>query len=240
MNIIFSIKMMGFSIVLLIFFSCKSKLVIERPQEEAYISYKRYVIDTSCQNIDIDNCEFMVQCHYSRFMSTDYPFIFDLIDNKNKVGDLLDCSVTINQKKDSLYNKTNMILSHYFLSHIRKSKINNGSLLISGIFLHNRFYRLLSQWNTEEAFNICMQLSSKNIHDSMGDGDCTNLSVDFINTIVLPKIKTIEGMDFWAYFEKHNHGDHGSADCYDSMYEAIYPMLKKAWDEGKIVLKTDE
>ena len=52
-------------------------------------------------------------------------------------------------------------------------------------------------------------------------GDCTNLSIEFFNRIILPKIKTIDGMDFWTYFDKHNHGNHGPADCYDSMYEAI-------------------
>jgi hypothetical protein len=82
---------------------------------------------------------------------------------------------------------------------------------------------------------------SKNEHDSMGHGDCTNVGYEFFNSIVLPKIKSIDGVDFWTYYFRSNPNiSPFYGDCYDRFYAAMYPLLKKAWEEGKIELHAPE
>ena len=123
---------------------------------------------------------------------------------------------------------------HITINHnIRDRKSSFGFPPNSGI--HKK---ILTNWNTSESFEVCMLYMDKNIHDSMGHGDCTNLTIEFFNQIILKKIKTIGGMDFWTYFDRNGKNrDHGTEDCYDRLYEVIYPLLKQAWEDGKIELK---
>ncbi|MCB9309464.1 MAG: hypothetical protein H6567_05335 [Lewinellaceae bacterium] len=185
------------------------------------------------------NCEPNFDCYHTYFEL--FPrFNNEMRVQSNKLFDLdtmKQCILNIYLGNNSKSEFADESLYQYYLNVCKLSDYRNWKRVPYGGNLNNH---LLSKWNSRKSFEICMKLISKNEHDSMGHGDCFNKSVNFINTIVLPKIKTIEGMDFWTYFDKHNHGDHGPADCYDSMYEALYPMLKKAWEEGKIVLKTDE
>jgi len=84
---------------------------------------------------------------------------------------------------------------------------------------------------------------SENVHDSMGHGDCNNLTIDFMNTIVLSKIKSIYNQDpdqFYLNLTKHMDNEQNYEDCFDSVFKIMYPALKKAWEEEKIVLKTDQ
>lgn len=232
------LKLMIFVIFMIIIIACKSKSFVKPFEKVDYIVHESYLIDTICNKLLDATCETLLNCHYSKFLETPYPFIYDKIDKKNDIGDLLTCAVQINSKRDKYFEITNNILNHYYLTNFKKSKINNGGTLISGVHMNNRFYNILSNWNTKESFNICMLYVSKNVHDSMGHGDCSNHSIEFFNHIVLPKIKSVAGLDFWTYFEKNTpNADHGPADCYDSLYEALYNVLKQAWEEGKIELK---
>ncbi|MCB9309468.1 MAG: hypothetical protein H6567_05355 [Lewinellaceae bacterium] len=238
------IKFVLVSIIFFSYYSCGRKINYSenKVQEVKWKISERYLFDTLCLNKDGNTCENLFDCHYKRFISANYVDFNEKIDSVNIIGDLLYCSVQLLKNKNIRQKEANVLLYHFY-NNFNKYTINYGfkSPLYSPIdTLNNKFVNILSQWNTVEAFDICMQYSSKNYHDSMGHGDCENLSVEFIIKIVIPKIKTIDGTNFWTYFDKHNHGDHGPADCYDSMYEALYPMLKKAWEEGKIVLKTNE
>jgi len=52
------------------------------------------------------------------------------------------------------------------------------------------------------------------------------------------KIKTIYGQDLNDYLGKHLDYDNEKnyEDCFDSFYNTLYPLIKKAWEEGKIEL----
>lgn len=149
----------------------------------------------------------------------------------------------INSRRDKYFETTSNILNHYYLTNFNKAKINGGSILISGVHKNNRFYNILSNWNSKESFNICILYMSENVHDSMGHGDCNNLTIDFMNTIVLSKIKSIYNQDpdqFYLNLTKHMDNEQNYEDCFDSVFKIMYPALKKAWEEEKIVLKTDQ
>ena len=202
-----------------------------------------FKIDTTCIYYSIEDCQGLFNCHYTNFLNTTYPFIFTKIDKANDIGDFLECAVKINKLNDSFYVRTNIALTHYFMAKYMKAvkSKGTGSPLISGVNIQfNRFYRILYDWNCKESFEICVLYMGKNWHDSMGHGDCTNVGFEFFNEIVLPKIKSVDGLDFWTYFDRNNKEDHGPADCYDSFYDAIYKMIKKAWEEGKIELHAPE
>jgi len=83
--------------------------------------------------------------------------------------------------------------------------------------------------------------TSKNRHDSMGHGDCKNLGIEFFHFVVVPKILSIDGMQPYDYLYKNLKGVYDTnEDCQHSYYNAIHPLIKKAWDDGKIILKTNQ
>jgi hypothetical protein len=234
------------NLMLLIFFlqSCNS---IKNVSEEKSIETKKYTnntdmkIDTTCNKYDVKDCHAIFSCHYKNFIDTPFPFIYSKIDSTNDIGDFLECCIFINSSKVNNSINANNALSHYYLSIYTQANLNGQSPLQSGVGYTNRFYRILHQWNSREAFEICLFYISKNRHDSMGHGDCTNLAVKFFEKIMMPKIVSIDGLDYWTYYDKHVKDVYpGPSDCYDSYYNAMYPLIKKAWDEGKIVLKTDQ
>ncbi|MCB9309466.1 MAG: hypothetical protein H6567_05345 [Lewinellaceae bacterium] len=185
-----------------------------------------------------ETCPGVFDCYYT-FLLYDHLFEYQNLNqtwNYFNLDSLLKCTFLIYENNSDLkLIAEECLYSFYNKMFLAAKKSGRPVSPLKGIH-----YNILINWNTIRSFELCLQFFSMNDHDSMGHGDCTNLSIEFFNRIILPKIKTIEGMDFWTYFDKHNHGNHGPADCYDSMYEALYPMLKKAWEEGKIVLKTNE
>jgi len=156
-----------------------------------------FIIDTTCIFYTSGDCHGLFNCHYTNFLNTTYPFIYTNIDKSNDIGNFLKCAVKINKLNDSFYMRTNIALKHYFMSKYMKAAKSNSSPLISGVDIRfNRFYRILYDWNCKESFEICVLYLGKNWHDSMGHGDCTNVGYEFFNSIVLPKIKSIDGVDF--------------------------------------------
>jgi len=100
----------------------------------------------------------------------------------------------------------------------------------------------LKSWISKRAFESHLLYMSKNYHDSMGHGDCTNVGVKFFNKIVLPKIRTIYGEKPLDYLGKHLPYDNeaNEKDCGDALYNVLYPLIKQAWEEGKIELHAPE
>jgi len=242
------VKFVLLSFIFFSYYSCGRKINYSenKVQENRWMIAEKYQVDTPCLIKDGNKCENLFDCHYKRFLSSNYVDFYEKIDSINIVGDLLFCSTQLIKNKNIRQKEANSLLYHFY-TNFNKYTINYGfkSPLYSPIdTFYNKFINVLCQWNTVEAFDICMQYSSKNTHDSMGHGDCRNLSVDFINTIVLPKIKTINNKTpDQFYIDLVRHLDHDidfETDCYDSVYNIVYPAIKKNWEEGKIVLKTNE
>ena len=223
---------------LVCFYSCFNTKIAERSE------IKQKSNSNSTQNLPyvFQNCESSNKCVglfdcYHSFLLSDQLFEYPNYNNSGKyfnMDSLLNCTLLLyfnNEKRKYLAGKC--LFSYYYKSYIRDRKSSFGFPPNSGI--HKK---ILTNWNTSESFEVCMLYMDKNIHDSMGHGDCTNLTIEFFNQIILKKIKTIGGMDFWTYFDRNvKNRDHGPEDCYDSLYEVIYPLLKQAWEDGKIELK---
>jgi len=179
-----------------------------------------------------NSCPELFDCYHTYFLS-DKLFDYETSRQSRKFfrfDSLMDCtiSVYINDKnKRDLAD--NCLYNFYSKVHLESVKENRSGMPIGTLEMHP-----LNRWNSRKSFDVCILLMSKNEHDSMGHGDCTNVGYKFFMQVVLPKIKSIDGVDFWTYFDRNNKGDHGPADCYDSFYEAIYTLLTKAWEEGKI------
>ncbi|MBK9256176.1 MAG: hypothetical protein IPM42_11870 [Saprospiraceae bacterium] len=232
-----------FTILIVTLESCSHKTPIQKEtiKNNFYEKEATFKIDTSCVNYKVNDCVAILDCHYLNFMQTESPFFYDKIDQINDIGKLLECAVEMVAKKNYFSEKAENILYHYYFSKYKKAHFYDESPLISGLEnSQNRFYNILRKWKTQKSYEICLLYLNKNSHDSTGHGDCTNLSVQFFEEIVLPKIKTIDGMDFWTYFDKNTKDvGIGPVDCFDAFYNAMFPLLKKAWEDGNIVLVTD-
>ncbi|MBK9150648.1 MAG: hypothetical protein IPM26_06440 [Saprospiraceae bacterium] len=153
-------------------------------------------------------------------------------------GRLIDCTVYV-FKNDSVRKEKADLCLYNFCLESHKKWINTDRTAMPIGNLDN--YKL-KNWNSKRAIQAFILLMSKNSHDSMGHGDCTNVGVKFYFNIVQPKIKSIDGLDPNIFIASHILWDNetNERDCYDAFYNALYPLIKKAWEDDKIVLLSDE
>ena len=184
-----------------------------------------------------EDCTTLFDCYHDFLY---HPSVVDyktslIADRYFDFNNLLKCAVYLYQTDtnrreladNSLYNYGQTIFNIY-------SKKRGVTIMPSG----NLSVYILKDWNSRRAFETFLLWMSKNGHDSMGHGDCTNVGVKFFSQIVAPKIKTIYGQDLSDYLYKHLDYDNEKnyEDCFDSFYNTLYPLIKQAWEEGKIEL----
>ena len=185
-------------------------------------------------------CPDIFDCYFGYFLAEDL-FKYETsrqARNYFNFDSLRECTVTI-----YLTDKKRRDMADYCLYEFyRKVHIASIAENRSGMPIGNLENHTLKRWNSRKSFSICILLMSKNEHDSMGHGDCTNVGVKFFSQIVAPKIKTIYGQDLSDYLYKHLDYDNEKnyEDCFDSFYNTLYPLIKQAWEEGKIELHAPE
>lgn len=193
---------------------------------------------------EFKNCETSNTCVglfdcYHTYLKSDQLFDYKTLKESRtyfKLDSLLNCTsyVFVNDTERKQLAEE-CLYAFYHQIHLRAKIKGQG-----GIPFGNLHYKIFKEWNSVKSFEICIILLSLNVHDSMGHGDCTNQTIDFLFKIVYPKIKSIYGQDpdqFYLNLTKHLDNEQNYADCFDSVYKIIYPALKKAWEEGKIELK---
>lgn len=193
------------------------------------------------------NCESKATCDelfdcYHTYLLSEQPFEYNNLKeswNYFNIDSLLECTLAIYKheaKKKDL--AAECFYSFYNNMHLTEKAKGKGVSPYTGIH-----YKILTNWNSRKSFEICLQFSSIKDLDRWGDVECTNRSIRFINLVLLPKIQTINNKtpdQFYIDLVRHLNPDKDfDADCYNSVYKIVYPAIKKAWDEGKIVLKTD-
>ena len=224
--------------IIILFTSCFSRKTTSNYKNETRINNDTITISSisfkKCHN-DFD-CDNKFDCYHKYFE------LFPRFDNNLKIesrnyfimDSLKSCIISLYMENGERSNAADQSLYKYYLNIFLKSSKNGRSPIPRG----NLNEHIMHRWNSRKSFDVCILLMSKNYHDSMGHGDCTNVGYEFFMQIVLPKIKSIDGVDFWTYYFRSNppHMSPFYGDCYDRFYTTMYPLLKKAWEEGKIEL----
>lgn len=225
---------------ILVWSSCmNTKLVKTDTQKTEIVSDSIQITPYIFEICESSNtCEGLFDC-YHKFLLSDQLFEYTTFNTARSyfnIDTLLDCTLHMyqnNKVKSDL--AAQCLFSYYNKLYLKGIERGRGATPYRGIH-----HKILTNWNTVKSFDICIQFISFNVHDSMGHGDCTNLTIDFLFKIVYPKIKTIydqEPDQFYINLTKHLDNEQNYADCFDSVYKIMYPTLKKAWEEGKIELK---
>jgi len=226
------------SLIIIVFISCKTVKKESDPGDEALTKQDTIVqpyVFKECASKD--DCVVLFDCYHDFLY---HPSIVDyqtriIADRYFDFTKLKECAVYLYQTDsirreladNCLYNYGQTIFEKYS-NQLGRSAMPSGNLA----------EYTLKDWNSRRAFEVFLLWMSKNEHDSMGHGDCTNVGVKFFDQIVAPKIKTIYGQDLNDYLGKHLDYDNEKnyEDCFDSFYNTLYPLIKKAWEEGKIEL----
>jgi len=226
------------SLIIIVFISCKTVKKESDPGDQALTkqdtTVQPYVFKECASK---DDCVMLFDCYHDFFF---YPSLLDYktqeVSNRYfDFGKLLECTVYVFNNDNSRKELADQCLFKFCQYSFEKC-VKSGNITMPYGNLTNFS---LKNWNSKRSFTAFLLLMSKNDHYSMGHGDCTNVGVKFFDQIVAPKIKTIYGQDLNDYLGKHLDYDNEKnyEDCFDSFYNTLYPLIKKAWEEGKIELK---
>ncbi|MBK9150636.1 MAG: hypothetical protein IPM26_06380 [Saprospiraceae bacterium] len=212
------------------------------PDSKDSIYNAKIEFDTNCiTNDQFSEIEFF-ECYKNVLLNFTYDALNINFYKNYGIGTLLNIAVKLAQN-DSLINyKSDAYLYSFFNTRFYYLNQPNFKHLSPMMISNQDLVKTLKTWNTNKSFEICLLYMSKNRHDSMGHGDCTNVGVKFYFNIVQPKIKSIDGLDPNIFIASHILWDNetNEKDCYDAFYNALYPLIKKAWEDDKIVLLSDE
>jgi len=181
-----------------------------------------------------DDCTVLFDCYNSYFLSGKV-LAFETRNESIKYFDfkqLLDCTIYLFNKDTLRKELADSCLYKYYYDYFQYH-FSAGTAMWEE---HSQ----LKKWNSKKAFEICILMMEKNSIDYT-EGYCVNRGVIFFENIVESRIKTIYGEEFNTYFYKNvKFQIDQKPDCFKSYYDALYPLIKKAWEDGKIVLVSDE
>lgn len=185
----------------------------------------------NCTNIIDDNLIFLQNAN--EFYNSDY-----LINNQVALSKLINCCLEGENIRKENIKSTLLKYSRLYVEDRIKQNIHPT------FFSKSDFIgRILTEINNKESFKIHLKIFSYNKCDKPGHGIETSTGVGYFEYMMLPLISTINGVnahEFYNQYKMESFFSNSINDCDLQYYNNLYTLVKDSWEDGKIVLKTDQ
>lgn len=218
--------------ILIIFSGCTKSIIQNHNDSFVESSSDNQIIDENdCSGI-INQYLFVIE-DAKNFYRDDHT-----ISNNITINTLIKCGLDSNF---IIRKRVQLALLNYCETFIKYETEDNGHPTIFN--RESNIGKILTSINTIECFNIHLKIFSYNDCVGHEPGMEQSTGTAYFEYMMLPLISTIDGRPAYEFYKEYKFefyfGDIRD-DCGLYFYNKLFYFIKKSWDEGKIVLKTDD